>query len=471
MVANAPAVTIRKALPMTPSRPQPSAAPAAPAPFDLTRRFSVAALVSVIAIAGTLALALSRLLGQQLMHRDAVITQEFVQSIARTDETAPYFAAAGTDARAPVLEDSFRHFAQMPDVLRANVYGRERGVIWSSDPDLVGRRFGANEELDRALAGELVYKSGVARKEEHVAGSHAFPETDTRQFVEIYAPVRGPDGAVVGVVELYKTPLALFLAIRDGQRTVVLVAAAGGLLLYGVLIGIVRQADRTLRDQQRRLVEGERLAAVGEMAATVAHAIRNPLSSIRTSVELALDHDPGKFAEPAEDIVSEVDRMEAWVRQLLAFSRTGSVARDPLDPNALVLKALAACDRQGVRQGVRVETALATPSPAARGDAALIEHVLMILVANALDAMPAGGTLAVTTRDDAGGCEIAVRDSGAGIRPADLSRVFEPFFTTKSRGTGLGLALARRSVEHMGGSLTLENAPGAGAVARLRLPA
>lgn len=444
--------------------------PVAPAPFNLTRRFSIAALVSVIAVAGALGFALSRLLGEQLMHRDAVVTQEFVQSIARTDETAPYFAS-GADARSLLLEDSFSHFAKMPDVLRANVYVRERRVIWSSDRNLIGRQFGQNEELDKALAGELVYKSGIVSKEEHVAAAVPLAGAGATYFVEIYAPVRDPGGLVVGVVELYKTPQALFRAIHDGQRTIAIVSAAGGLLLYGVLFGIVRRADRIMHDQQRRLLEGERLAVVGEMAATVAHAIRNPLSSIRTSVELAVDQDPGNFAEPADDIVREVDKVEEWVRQLLAFSRPGSIAREALDPNVLVRKTLAACERQAARQGVRVEAELASPAPEARGDATLVEHILVNLVANALDAMPAGGTLAVTTRRVESGCELVVRDSGAGIRPEDLSRVFEPFFTTKTRGTGLGLALARRSVEHMGGSLALENAPGTGAIARLRLPA
>jgi signal transduction histidine kinase len=188
-------------------------------------------------------------------------------------------------------------------------------------------------------------------------------------------------------------------------------------------------------------------------------------------VELALDQDPGNFGEPADDIVREVDKVEEWVRQLLAFSRPGSIAREALDPNVLVRKVLAACERQAVRQGVRVEAGLAAPAPGARGDATLVEHVLVNLVANALDAMPAGGTLSVATRRVESGCELAVQDSGPGIRPEDLARVFEPFFTTKTRGTGLGLALARRSVEHMGGTLALDNAPGTGAVARLRLPA
>jgi hypothetical protein len=241
---------------MTTSPPDAGTGLTAPAPFNLTRRFSIAALVSVIAVAGALGVVLSRLLDEQLMHRDAVVTQEFVQSIARTDETTPYFTSTGTDTPPPALEDSFRHFAQMPDVLRANVYSRERRVIWSSERNLIGRRFGENEELDEALAGKLVYKSGIVSKEEHVAAANPLSDGDTKYFVEIYAPVRDHGANVVGVVELYKTPQALFRAIHDGQRTIAIVSAAGGLLLYGVLIGLVRRADRIMRDQQRRLLEG-----------------------------------------------------------------------------------------------------------------------------------------------------------------------------------------------------------------------
>ena len=101
----------------------------------------------------------------------------------------------------------------------------------------------------------------------------------------------------------------------------------------------------------------------------------------------------------------------------------------------------------------------------------LVEHVLVSLVGNAIDAMATGGTLTLTTRASNAGCEILVADTGPGIRAQDLPRVFEPFYSTKTRGTGLGLALARRLVERMGGTLSLENGEATGAVARLHLPA
>ena len=437
--------------------------------FNLVQRFSVLAFACVVAVAAVLGHAFATMLAERLLHREAQVSMEFLQSILQTDASAQYFTKAEPAAVPAPLQDSFRQISTMPDVLRTNVYSRERRVLWSSDQAMVGRRFGPNEELDRALAGELAYESGTATKEEHVAPGAHIKEGSEGKFIEIYVPVEhGTE--IVGAIELYKTPDALFAAIRDAHRAVYLGSAVGGLVLYLALIGIVRRADAVMRDQQRRLVEGERLAVVGEMASAVAHSIRNPLAAIRTSVEDALDRDPGRFAEPGEDIVAEVDKVEAWVRQLLEFARPGSVRREGVDLNGLVRQALAGVERDTARRGVRVETALAEPPPPALGDAAVVEQVLQSIIGNALDAMPAGGTLAVSTAAAPGGGQIVVRDTGTGIAADQLEHVFKPFFTTKPRGVGLGLPLSRRLVERMGGSLTLESRPGAGTSVRIALP-
>jgi signal transduction histidine kinase len=438
--------------------------------FNLTRRFSILSFLCVVAVAGILGQALARLVAQRLLHRDAVVTMEFVQSIVRTDATAPYFPrAAGGQLPAP-LEDTLKQIGGMPDVLRANVYTPDRTVLWSTDPALIGRRFGANEELDEALRGDLAYESGRMSKEEHTAASRGSGATGF--FVEIYVPIRDPRGGhVVGVVELYKTPDALYDAIRDAEQTVAIGAALGGLLLYLVLIGIVRQADAIMRDQQRRLVEGERLAIVGEMASAVAHSIRNPLSSIRTSVELALDRDPGRFQEPATDIMAEVDKIEAWIRELLAFTRPGSIKREPVDVNQVVRTTLDSVNTQLQRKHVDTATVLADPAPSAMADVSLLQQVLESIVTNALDALPVGGKLEVKTSSGEGRVSIVVQDHGTGIAAEALEQVFKPFFTTKPRGIGLGLPLARRLVERMGGTLDLISRRGEGTRVQIQLPA
>jgi hypothetical protein len=231
---------------------------------------------------------LSRLLEDKLLHRDAVVTREFVQSIVRADEASRFLFDTGRGPAATGGEDSFRHFSEMPDVLRANVYSTARRVIWSSDRSLIGKNFPDNDELDEALRGELVVKSGVVSKQEHLAVARPFTESGVSYFEEIYVPIRTASGSVIGVVELYKTPDALFDAIREGQRTIWLGAAIGGLLLYAVLIGIVRQADRIMRDQHARLMEVEMLTMVGEMSTPSAA----PSWPTRRASSIVVDPDP-----------------------------------------------------------------------------------------------------------------------------------------------------------------------------------
>lgn len=439
--------------------------------FNLTRRFSLLALGCVAAVALVLGHGLAVMVSERLLHRDAVVTMEFVQSIVHVDATAGEFAANQGPVISTALEDTLVHIAKMPDVLRTNVYSPERRAIWSTDRAVMGKQFGPNEELDHALKGELVYESGKVKKQEHVSSAGALGSATSGYFIEIYVPVRDAAGKVVGVVELYKTPAALFEAIDEAQRTVALGAAVGGLLLYLALIGIVRSADAVMRDQQQRLVEGERLAIVGEMASAVAHSIRNPLAAIRTSVELALDRDPGRFREPGEDIMAEVDKVEAWIRELLEFSRPGSVKREVIDLNQVLRQAVESVARESARKEIVVQGTYAEPAPRARGDAALLAQVLQSIVGNALDALPAGGRLEVGTRSETGRPEIVVRDHGPGIAAADLDRVFKPFFTTKPRGVGLGLPLARRLVERMDGQLHLASTVGQGTTVRILLPA
>lgn len=439
--------------------------------FNLTRRFSVLALACVAVVAMALGHALSIMVSERLLHRDAVVTMEFVQSIVHVDATAAEFAANQGPVISSALEDTLVHIAKMADVLRANVYSPERRAIWSTDKAVMGRQFGPNEELDKAIRGELVYESGKVSKQEHVSTGTALGAATSGYFIEIYVPVRDTAGKVVGVVEVYKTPAALFEAIEEAQQSVALGAALGGLLLYLALIGIVRSADAVMRDQQRRLVEGERLAIVGEMASAVAHSIRNPLAAIRSSVELALDRDPGRFKEPGEDIMAEVDKVEAWIRELLEFSRPGSVKREVIDVNQVVRGTVASVARESARKEIDVQGAYAEPAPRARGDAALLVQVLQSIIGNALDALPQGGRLEVSTSTEGGRAQIVVRDHGSGIPARELESIFKPFYTTKPRGVGLGLPLARRLVERMDGTLSLASEVGRGTTVRISLPA
>ena len=443
-------------------------------PFNLTRWFSVLSLVCIAFISVGLALLLSNFLTDKLVRRDAVISMEFVQAVVLADKAAAYLLAGEERGAGGDLENTFKHFAQMPDVLRANVYTRDRRVAWSSDRNLIGKKFETNPELDEALAGELVANTGSVSKEEHTEAEQLFSEKGVKDFTETYLPLWDhPHKNVIGVVELYRNPAALFEAINEGQRLIWASAALGGLFLYAALFWIVRRADGIMREQQQQLVESETLAAIGEMASAVAHGIRNPLASIRSSAELALDGGAGLLRETAQDIITEADRMEKWVRELLDYSRPVSGRLETVELNSIIETSLEHFTREMDKCGIAASTQLAATLPRVQGHSSTFGQVFNSLIANALDAMPGRGQLTVASRltHDRKHVEVSINDTGTGIATDDLGKVLKPFYTTKSKGMGVGLPLAKRIIERHGGTLTLASSAGVGTTVTLKLVA
>jgi signal transduction histidine kinase len=276
---------------------------------------------------------------------------------------------------------------------------------------------------------------------------------------------------VAGVIELYRLPSALFAAIDQGRLWIGLLTLGGGGFLFLCLFWAVRRADRIMRDQHRRLVEAETAVVLGEVASAVAHSTRNAVAVIRSSAELALDEDVEGTRRCARAIVAEADRLDRWVRDLLTYANTDELDPGRVDVNTVVEDVIAGNRPRLDDRGVRLDLALAPGLPAAHVGVVPLGQVLATVIGNALDAMPGGGTLRVTTAMTPAGDGIAVtvRDSGEGMDPATLAQAFRPFFTTKRRGTGLGLALARRIATRFGGLITLDSTPGAGTTARLVL--
>lgn len=224
---------------------------------------------------------------------------------------------------------------------------------------------------------------------------------------------------------------------------------------------------------ERRVAEGERLAVLGQMAATVAHEVKNPLSAIK-SIAQVMREDQGLGIEYARDlslIVGETDRLSNSVTQLLSFARTEVAEEVPLRTGELISSTVglfkANADERHVTFSVRIEA-----NDELNGTAvAAVRDALSNLVLNALHATPADGEIVVTARRDGTNLSIMVEDSGSGIPPELRQRIWEPFFTTKQRGTGLGLAIVRKRMEEAGGSARLAGSlNGGGARFELRVP-
>ena len=444
-------------------------------PFNLSRWFAVAALATITVLAIGLGALLNRFLTERLMWQEAVLTSEFVQSLVRVEKPLQAFFADPTRGLNAETEAAFGQLATLPDMLRANVYDPSRRMLWSSDRQLIGKVFGPNAELDRALEGHVVSQSedappaSVASKSEHLdlhrAGS---------LFVEIYVPVTDSRAErVLGVIEFYRHPRALVVSLRRLQMYIALGAAASGALLFLALFGLVRRADRTIRSQQRQLVENETLAVIGEMSAAVAHGIRNPLASIRSSAELIGGGDLQQAQTAAADIIGQSDRLEAWVRELLAYAGPIDDAIGPVALEPLVLHSLVSFERELQRRNIQADSQMPADLPAVRGDSLLLGQVLGSLLSNAIEALERDGRIEVRAESDAAHARVtlSVSDSGPGMTTAQLRRAGKPFHTTKARGLGVGLALARRVIERFGGRLEIASDPGRGTIVKLHLRA
>jgi signal transduction histidine kinase len=224
-------------------------------------------------------------------------------------------------------------------------------------------------------------------------------------------------------------------------------------------------------------IRNERLAAVGQLAAGVAHELRNPLTSVKLLVQMAAQRAglDGQRHEPLAVAQDEIARMENTIQSLLDFARPSVAQRVRIDLRAVLLRAVNLVRGRAEQERIDIQIPDEDHALEVICDPEQLHQVFVNLLLNGLDAMPQGGTLTVTLRrlNAAGNdpaCEVAVIDQGTGIPPELLEHIFEPFVTTKARGTGLGLAISRRLVAEHGGRLTAANGADRGAVFTVWLP-
>ena len=245
----------------------------------------------------------------------------------------------------------------------------------------------------------------------------------------------------------------------------------------------VEQKTRQLQRANEQVLQVEKMASIGKLAAVVAHEINNPLSGILTYTKLLekwLEHgdwDAARRAEVSNSlqlIESESRRCGEIVRNLLTFARAAPMNLERTNLNAVVERVVRLVQHQLELANIQLQLELAGNLPAVHGDPAQLQQVLLALVMNAIDAMPGGGNLWLRIRSRREGREVQVevQDDGVGIARDVLPRLFEPFFTTKERGCGigLGLAISLSIVERHGGRIEVASEPGKGTTFTVTLP-
>ncbi len=245
---------------------------------------------------------------------------------------------------------------------------------------------------------------------------------------------------------------------------------------FGMLAESINTMAASLAENQRRLIAAERFALVGEMAAYVAHNIRNPLASIRTTAQAEMLDLPAGDPRRAsfQDIVTATDRLESWIGDLLRFSSPVSLERTPESLNGLIERCTALARPLLAQRGLTLELALAPEVAPVPLDRNKIEQVVSVVLTNAMEASPTGATIrvasAVRQPNHVPLACIRIEDAGPGIPAERLGKLFTLFSSTKKSGTGLGLALAQKIVTAHDGSITVTSRAGQGTVVEISLP-
>ncbi|HLO24769.1 MAG TPA: ATP-binding protein, partial [Geobacteraceae bacterium] len=341
-----------------------------------------------------------------------------------------------TPLHLPILHDIFQRLYYIPIIFAAFWFGLRGGLVASIAVSLL-------------YAPHILFQWGIG------------PSLEMEKFLEIvlYNVVGGITG---------------FLSQREEERREELQRIARG--LEESYRKLQSQADLIIGIEEQ-LRKAERLSALGELSAVLAHEIRNPLGSIKGTAEILKDdfHPGDRKYEFLEILVRETDRLNRVVEDFLQLARPLKVERETCDIMAQLADVVALVSSEAASRCVRL---LLSPAemPQVHGDPEKLKQAFLNLVLNGIQATARGGTLSVTASLVPGGegggssVEVTFSDTGEGMEPAVLARIFEPFYTTKEGGTGLGLAITQRIVESHGGKIEVESEKGKGTMFKVKLP-
>lgn len=246
------------------------------------------------------------------------------------------------------------------------------------------------------------------------------------------------------------------------------------LFVLAVIMGYLSERERRMN---RQLVNAEQFAAMGMMASQIAHAVRNPLSTISLNAELLSDevkkcqgHDTKEAEALINSIMNEVQRVNDVVEEHLKFMRRSKSEYRRCDVNLLLDSLINFLEKEASRKGISFLKNLEGNLPAGKIEESRLRQIMLNIVRNSFEAMPRGGQIRISTIKGKDDIEITIEDTGMGISRENLKRIFEPFFTTKDIGTGLGLYIARDMVIAAGGGISCESKINKGTKIKIRLP-
>jgi signal transduction histidine kinase len=336
-------------------------------------------------------------------------------------------------------------------------------VVAHTDPGRIGQQ--EKEPLvlrakgDRRLLSQIVESSGGKR------------------YLDVVKPV-ALDESNLGFLRIGLGVGSMEIAWYNSLRAIVILGVtivAAGILGMAAIFHNQHLHLQEVKALEIEVLHRERLSALGNLAAAVAHEVRNPLNAIsmglqRLKIEFQPSQDGDEYSRLTQLMLGEVHRLNSIVEQFLSLARPLEIKPEELRLQD-ILKELAALEEGNAKQWkVQIRVVASADLPPLKADREYLRQSLLNLILNGLQAMPEGGTLTLEAKTSNSNFLIAVTDTGTGIAPENLSRIFEPYFTTKAQGSGLGLAISRWIIEAHGGTITAANESGGGCRVEITLP-
>lgn len=248
-----------------------------------------------------------------------------------------------------------------------------------------------------------------------------------------------------------------------------------GILGMAAIFHNQRRHLQNIRSLEEEIHRNERLSELGNLAATVAHEIRNPLNSIsmgmqRLKAEFTPVQDAGEYAHFLTLMQDEVRRLNRIVEQFLSLARPLQLSLESITVEEFIREVTTLLDAEARAANIKIDLDAEPNLPPVQADRNYLKQLLLNLILNGIQAMPAGGRLLIRADREKNSLGLSVTDRGIGIKPDQLGKIFDPYFTTKANGSGLGLAIARRIADAHGGKIEVQSEPGQGACFRVSLP-
>lgn len=379
------------------------------------------------------------------------------------------------------LDSLIKDFTYGLRIDRIKIIDKNRKIVYSTDYDLIGKYEPESVIVDEAL-------SNGKDQTRITQGKRSSSNWYGVSLADTYYPLREGTGnywmlgAIYGVIQITQDVTDQYVNVQ--RYVVIILMVASGLMafLFVMLTLIVRRGERILIDRaaeqkhlEEKLQQSEKLASIGQMVATIAHEIRNPLGIIRSSAEvLASKSNPdiSKIRRFTGIILEEATRLSLILSDFLDFARPRSPASNPVDLTQVVSRVKNILEHEIASREISWSEQV-DESPydtVIIGDADLLYQAFLNITMNAFEAIESGGSFNVLIKPGKSWVKMVFDDNGRGIKEQDLNKIFTPFFTTSQMGTGLGLAVVHNIISAHNGEISVSSKEGAGSVFQILFP-